>query len=366
LTSLRTNLYGFAWTPDSRGVVFSRYRSDGMVLARLDIASGALSEYRSGSGGLSAPSIAASGDTVAFQIEEAQSQLRALRVADGARAFERAEVLFPSSRSDMLPAVSPDGREILYVSDRDGRTRLWWAELGRPDSLRAIDGLDPMPRFPPVWHADSARALVIGDSAEGRKTAYEIEPRQGRVRRLEVPDAVPVHLAYHPDADRILIVAEREQGRLGLILYDRSVRPWRALAQIDDVVLALADPLQRRVVFVRTYKPAIWQADLDLADPRRIDEVRLRPRIRTLTHAADGVWVMDYAPGCEWRWRRVNGAAPGQARCLGKGSYLPNGVSFDARSGRLYAATPNFSGLDIGLLPLSAFDSARGRASPLQ
>ena len=366
LTSLRTNLHGIAWTPDSRGVVFARYRSDGVVLARLDIASGALSEYRSGSGGLGSPSVAADGEMVAFVIEESQSQLRALRVADGARAFERAEVVFPSSRTDILPAVSPDGREILYVSDRDGRTRLWWAELDRPESLRPIEGFEPMPRFPAMWHPDSARALVIGDSADGRKTAYEIEPRQGRVRRLEVPDAVPVHLAYHPDPDRILVIAEREQGRLGLILYDRSVRPWRALAQIDDAVLAFADPVERRVVFVRTYKPSIWQVGLDLRDPRQIDEVRLRPRIRTLTPTADGVWVMDYVAGCEWHWRRVNGAGPRQARCLGDGPYLPSGVSFDARSGRLFAGTPSFSGLDIGLLPLSAFDSAQEGASQLQ
>ena len=366
LTSLRTNFNGMAWTPDSRSIVFSRLRSDGMVLGRLDIASGALAEYRDADAGLTVPSVALNGDTVAFVVEDAQSQLRELRVADGARAFERAKIVYPSSRSDILPAISPDGRQMLFVSDRDGQTRLWWADLDQLDSLRAIDGMFPMPRFPAMWSADSTRALAIGDSIDGRKTAYEIEPRTGRIVRLDVPDAVPVHLAYHPDPKRILVIAEREQGRLGLILYDRSVRPWRALAQIDDAVLAFADPADKRIVFVRTYKPSIWQTDLELRDTRRIDEVRLRPRIRTLTPTADGAWVMDTGPSCEWLWRRVNGARPAQSRCLGNGSYLPNGVSYDAGSGRLFAATPNFSRLDIGLLPLSVFASADGRGTARQ
>jgi Tol biopolymer transport system component/DNA-binding winged helix-turn-helix (wHTH) protein len=358
LTTLRTNFNGLAWTRDSRSVVFSRYRSDGVVLGKLRIDTGEMVEYRDAAGGMSAPSIAANGETVAFVIEEAQSQLRQLRVADGAKAFARAKILFPSSRSDIQPAVSPDGRQMLYVSDRDGENRLWWADLAQPDSLRPIEGLNPMPRFPVVWNADSTRVLAIGDSLDGRKTAYEIEPRQGRVRRLEVPDPVPVYVAYHPDPKRMLVVAEREQGRLGLILYDRSVKPWRALAQIDDAVFGFADPVERRIVFARTYNSAIWQADLDLSHVRKIDEVGLRPRVRTLTPASDGVWVLDVGPSCEWLWRRIKGARPALSQCLGSGSYLPSGVSFDAASGRLFAATPNFSGLDIGLLPLSVFASA--------
>jgi DNA-binding winged helix-turn-helix (wHTH) protein/Tol biopolymer transport system component len=358
LTTLRTNFNGLAWTRDSRSVVFSRYRSDGVVLGKLEVDTGAMVEYRDNDGGMSAPSIGANGDTVAFVIEEAQSQLRRLRIADGEQAFARAKILYPSSRSDIQPAVSPDGRQMVFVSDRDGENRLWWADLDKPDSLRPIEGLSPMPRFPVLWHADSTRALAIGDSLDGRKTAYEIEPRLGRVRRLEVPDPVPVYVAYHPDPNRMLVVAEREQGRLAMMLYDSSVRPWRAIAQIDDAVFGFADPAERRIVFVRTYNPAIWQADLDLSHVRRIDEVNLRPRVRTLTSTSDGVWIMDTGPACEWLWRRVKGARPASVQCLGSGSYQPSGVSFDVASGQLFASTPNYSGLDIGLLPLSVFASA--------
>lgn len=360
ITRLRTNFFGLAWTPDSRELVYGRYRSEGVVLVRQRLADGASAEYRLPGSGLTSPALPLRGDRLAFVIEQSESQLHAMRLGDGARAYARGEVLFPSSRSDLLPAVSPDGRQLLFVSDRDGAMRVWWADPARPDSLRAMDGFEPMPRFAPVWSADSTRALVVADHADGRKTAVEIEPRLGRVRTLAVPDAVPVHLSWHPDPARLLVVAEREQGRLGLTLYDRSATPWRPLARIEDVMQAFADPAAQRIVFVRPFKPELWQADLDLGHARPVDRVAAQWRIRTLVPQADGIRVLDSGPDCGWRWRRVaGGAGPADAHCVGDEARAVVGVSFlpDAgqpERGRVLAATTDTSGMDIGLLPLSA------------
>ena len=355
VTSLRTNFFGAAWTRDSAGVVFARYASEGAVLVHRRLADGATVEYRLPGNGLVSPTVALHGDTVAFVIEQGESQLRALRLQDGERARARAEVLFPSTRSDLLPAVSPDGTQVLFISDRDGRMRLWWADLARPDSLRALDGFEPMARFAPVWRADSQRALAIADHPDGRKTVVEIEPRQGRVRTLPVPDAVPVHVAYHPDPRRLLVVAERDAGRLGLTLYDRTTVPWRPLAQQADAILAVPDPAAQRIVFVRPLKPEIWQTDLDLGTAKRIDAVGYQPRTRTLVAQPDGVRVLDGSPACGWLWRRVAGG-PGtaDAHCLGKPAKPVSGVALLPSPSRLLVATWDDSNMDIGVLPLSA------------
>lgn len=378
ITRLRTNFFGLAWTPDSGELVYGRYRSDGVVLVRQRLADGATAEYRLPGSELTSPTVALRGDRVAFVIEQSQSQLHTARIADGAQAHARGEVLFPSTRSDLLPAVSPDGRQLLFLSDRDGAMRVWWAELARPDSLRAVEGVEPMPRFPPVWNADSTRALVVADHADGRKTAVEIDPRLGRVRTLPVPDAVPVHLSWHPDPGRLLVVAERGQGRLGLTLYDRTVEPWRPLARIEDVMLAFADPAAKRIVFVRPFKPELWQADLDLGHPRPVDRVAAQWRIRTLVPQADGIRVLDSTPDCGWRWRRVaGGAGPEDARCVGDEPRSTSGVSFlpDDRlpddglpaGGRVLVATTDTAGMDIGQLPLSALPlPPPGKAAPVK
>jgi Tol biopolymer transport system component/DNA-binding winged helix-turn-helix (wHTH) protein len=355
LTTLRTNLFGVAWTRDSAGLVYARYTSEGATLVHQRLADGATAEYRLPGNGLTAPATSLHGDSVVFAIQQGESRLRALRLQDGERALARSEALFPSTRSDLLPAVSPDGRQILFISDRDGAMRLWWADLTRPDSLRALDGFEPMARFVPVWSADSERALVIADHPDGRKTALEIEPRQGRVRTLPVPDAVPVHIAYHPDPRRLLVVAERESGRLGLTLYDRTTTPWRPLAQVADAILAVPDPAARRIVFIRPLKPELWQTDLDLGAARHIDDVGEQARTRTLVPRPDGLRVLDATPACAWLWRRVaGGAGPADAHCLGQGDRRLSGVDLLASPPRVLIAAWDTSNMDIGLLPLSA------------
>lgn len=355
LTTLRTNFHGLAWTPDSRGLVFAYLNGSRVGLRSLDLASGAVADYDADDTRLIFPSIASSGDRVAFAVEVGRTQLRELALADGADAHARSQALFPSSRSDLLPSLAPDRRQLLFVSDRDGQERLWWGERGRPDSLRPLQGLVPMPRLPTVWHADSTRALTIGELSGGRKRVYEIEPERGRVRMLETPDEVPVHAAYHTDPDRILIVAEREQGRLGMTLYDRSVRPWRALGHVEDVILALTDPYERRIVFVRTFKPGLWQVDLDLRGMKQIDTVAYPSRMRSLMLGTDGVWVVDGDKACEWRLRRVKGTHAPESHCLGEGPYTSVGFGLDEAGRRWITTTSNDSGSDIGVVPLSAF-----------
>ena len=355
LTSLRTNFHGLAWTPDSRGLVFAYLNGNRVGMRRLDLASGAAADYDADDAMLISPSIATGGDLVAFAVEVGRTQLRELALADGADAHARSRPVFPSSRSDLLPSLAPDARQLLFVSDRDGQERLWWGDRGRPDSLRPIQGLVPMPRLPSVWHADSTRALTVGELPGGRKRVYEVEPERGRVRMLETPDAVPVHAAYHTDPDRILIVAEREQGRLGMTLYDRSVRPWRALAHVEDVILALTDPYERRIVFARTFKPGLWQVDLDLRGMQQIDTVAYPSRVRSLMLGTDGVWVADGDKDCPWRLRRVKGAHAPESICLGEGPYAPVGFGWDGAGRRWITTATNDSGSDIGVVPLSAF-----------
>jgi len=355
LTRLRTNFFGQAWTPDNRAVIFSYLRSGQVRLGKLDLASGAIVDYATDDEMLEWPTIAAAGDAVVFVIQVSRTQLREVALKDGEQAYARSQPVLSSSRSETLPALAPDGRQLLFVSSRDGTERLWWADRTRPDSLRPIPGLMPMPRLPTVWHPDSTRALTIGELPDGAKRVYELEPERGRVTMLDVPDEAPVHAAYHTDPNRILVVAERAEGRLGMTLYDRSVRPWRSLAHVEDVVYALTDPAERRIVFVRTFKPGIWQVDLDLRGLKQIDTVGYQQRVRSLMLGADGVWLADGDSGCEWRLRRVKGTQAPESYCLGAGAYTPVGLGLDTARGRWISATISESGMDIGVLPLSAF-----------
>ena len=363
LTDLRTNIYGLAWTPDSRALLFARYIDGRVVMSMLSLETGRITDHVGSDNSVMYPSVSKGTGAVAFEVEDTQSRVRRVAVADGAKAMSTSRVLFDSAGSNLLPSIAPDGRQVMFVSDRTGDMRLWWLDQARPDTLRPFDGYVPVPRYPVMWHADSKRALAIGRSADHGIGIYEIDPQRGLANRLPAPDGLPVHVAYHPDPDRLLVVADRGEGRLGVTLYDRSRVPWRALATVDDVAAAVVDPRHRRIVLASMSKSEIRSADLDLGDVRTIDRVTIQRRNRSLVATADGVRVMDSDEHCFWRWRwiAVDGAdRSGQdASCLGDIDWYLEAVTYDPDRNLIYLSSIEEMDNDIGLVPLSSFTDAK-------
>lgn len=358
LTDLRTNIYGLAWTPDSRHLLFSRYIDGKVVLSKLAVETGRITDYVGGDHSFLYPSVSIGSGAVAFEVELVRSRSRRVVVADGAKAMSDSRVLFDTTGSNLMPAIAPDGRQLLFVSNRTGDMRLWWLDQGQPETLRSFEGFMPMPRHPAMWHDDSQRALIIGRANGEGSGVYELEPGRGRMTRLPVPDGQPVHVAYHPDPDRLLVVADRGEGRLGVTLYDRSRQPWRALAEVVDVAVAVVDPHHRRIVLATMSKPEIRSTDLDLRDLRTVDQVAIQRRNRTLVATPAGVRVMDSGTGCLWRWRLVGVAdSAGQqpAPCLGDIDWYLEGLTYHAGEDAVYLSAIENMQTDIGLMPLSAF-----------
>ena len=356
LTNLRTNIYGLAWTPDSRGLVFARYINEIIVLSTLALPSGRITDHVGGNTSFMFPSISQKTGSVAFEVEDTQSRVRQVAVADDAKAIARSQVLFDSTGSNLLPSVAPDGQQMMFYSNRTGDIRLWWLDQARPDTLRSFDGFLPIPRYPVMWQADSQRALAIGKNAVGQAGIYELDPRSGRATRLPVPGELPVHVSYHPDPDRLLVVADRGGGSLGVTLYDRSRTPWRALAEVADVATAVVDAPHRRIVLATMSRPEIRSADLMLGDLRTIDAVAVQRRNRNLVATPEGVRVMDSGPGCPWLWRWVAAdPAARDAHCLGTENWYLEGLTYDPGAKLIYLSSIETMQTDIGLTPLSSF-----------
>jgi len=355
LTRLRVNIHGLAWTHDAKAIVFGGYRDHLVKLMRLDLDSRRIEELGSLEGHASSPSTSTAAQSLAFVLSDPQSRMYSLQVGSTGSAAAKPEPLFPSSGQDLLPAVSPDGRQIAFLSDRSQRDALWWAELGRPESLRLLEGLVPMARYAPVWSADSRRLLVAGRApGDERQAIFEIDPASARVDRLPVPADNPIRAEYLPDPNRLLVVADAGGGRLALILYDRGARPWRALATLDDVVFAKADPVRGRVLFTRPASDGLWQAGLDLAGPRQVASRPGggAPSSRRLVLEAGGPWLADSDADCGLR--RVDlepSVKPGP--CLHPGALAADSVSYNAVHRRLYFSTQEAEKSDIGWMQLA-------------
>jgi Tol biopolymer transport system component/DNA-binding winged helix-turn-helix (wHTH) protein len=358
LTNLGTNINSIAWAPDGKSIVFGMYLDGNVSLARLDLQTRKVIDL--GMPKTLAVSVAANAPAAAFVITDPHSAIFSLDLAD---PHPTPVPVFPSTGVDLLPSASPDGAQLAFVSDRSAVVGVWWARIGQPESLRLIDGIIPVPRYAPVWSADSTRLLVIGRT-ETDKGLYEIAAESGSVQQLPVPVGDPVYAEYMPDASRILVVANRGAGRLAATLYDRSKSPWVALTSLDDVSLARLDRARNRVLFTRASISGLWQADLSLQAISKISE---RPAFgggRRLAITDDQVRLAAPAEGCGLELVEIEAKDEKAGRCLHAEPIDLTGISLDGRHQRLYYSSEHDENSDIGWMRLPALPSVGGNAAP--
>jgi dipeptidyl aminopeptidase/acylaminoacyl peptidase len=118
-----------------------------------------------------------------------------------------------SGARDEDPTWSPDGREIAFVSNRNGRTDVWASSVeGERHGLRRITRNEALSESDPQWSPDG-RTLVF--SAKGPDDHYSqgvfsAPAGGGAERRLSPPDEFD-HSAprWSPDGQRIAFLSDR-------------------------------------------------------------------------------------------------------------------------------------------------------------
>jgi hypothetical protein len=293
------------------------------------------------------PDVAARSSAMVFEIDQLRTGI--FRYDIGAGSATRSEQLFASSGGDLLPSVSPDGSMLAFVSDRSTQPLLWIGAIGRPDTLRPIEGMMPVIRHLPVWSADGRRLLMIA-VVDGRQELREIEIGSDVSRRLPVPAETPVYAAYTDTPERMLVGSDGGEGKLRLTLYDASAPTWRELASIDDVALAKFDPQRKRVYFTRASRPGLWSSDAGLQNVVLVEATRPYPMsYRNWTLIGGVPYQIARTENCALAWSRLPKPDKQDAVCLDKsrGSMTGSpGVAVSDDS--VYLAMPISENVDIG------------------
>src|SRR6185503_20080974 len=106
--------------------------------------------------------------------------------ADG-RNLQR---LTTSESDDVNPKISPDGRYIVFVSKRTGRSQIWRMNIDGSDQvlLADVSGTSGYPKFGP-----DGQSVVFEWSRDGKRSLVNVPLAGGQITEIDGLDSIPVN-----------------------------------------------------------------------------------------------------------------------------------------------------------------------------
>ena len=143
LTNDGSTIYGFAWTPDSREIVFSSDRGGRRSLWRIIPAPGAEPQRIPGADDGRNPSISKGPPTrLAYQRLYQDTNIWRMEIPHSANINNSPTQIIASSAPERDPQFSFDGRRVAFTSERSGYSEIWLAagDGSNPTQLTSFAG----------------------------------------------------------------------------------------------------------------------------------------------------------------------------------------------------------------------------------
>ena len=197
LTLEREQMYGLAWTADSRSVIFAARRQGRMHLYRVEISGGAAKPLTTGAGDYSSPCVSADGRTLVFSH---LNPVNDLMIAD----FTACEKVRRITQDEYhrWPRLSPSGERLVSVSRRpDYDERVYVFDLRTMERRRASE----QTARHPSWIGEDTVVYLV-DTPSGKTQACASNVVAGVTVVLTEFAEEAGWLAVHPNQRELAVV----------------------------------------------------------------------------------------------------------------------------------------------------------------
>jgi len=204
------------WAPSGRFIYFSSDRGGGLNLWRVPVASDGtprdLPQQLTNGGGQDVDAaISPDGARLAFAILSQNADLWRLPVSpQTGKPTGPPEAVIATTREDSRGSWSPDGRYIVFNSDRGGQMNVWLYSLADGSTRQLTHG--PGGDFQANWSPDGAR-IAFFSSRAGKVNIWTVDVASGQIAQLTRTRSMDVNPFFSPDGSRIAFQSDRS-GRL--------------------------------------------------------------------------------------------------------------------------------------------------------
>lgn len=211
LTAEKRTLGGVSWRPDGEKIVFSSDRQGAFQLWEIGASGGKPVRLPMGASSASDVAVAPSGDWLAYADNAVNTNIWRARLTPAGNTtpeMKSPERFIASSGRNHTPRYSPDGRSIVFVSDRSGSWEIWICDASGANARQLTHFQGPF-LGGMTWSPDSKRiafdARPSGHAAIFMQNVEGGEPRMLDNNRFE--ERVP---SWSKDGKSIYFSSDRD------------------------------------------------------------------------------------------------------------------------------------------------------------
>lgn len=267
VTTQGVHIDGFAWEPGGRSVITAASFDGDPALWRVTLEGGVPARLPVGASHPRHPTISAG--RLVFESRRTEVNLYTVDLRDGSGGVALTPAIV-STAADSQPALSPDGRQIAWVSDRSGSLELWRAQLGGGDPVRLTSFKDAhvgAPRWSP-----NGEWIVFEAQREGSAAIYRIAVDGGQVEVLTEGNSYNLGPRFSRDGQAIYFGSNRG----GELHVWRMTMPDGTPEIVAEGYVGEEVPNEHALLVVRSGRPGLWKVLLSEGTPRLVDSLLMK------------------------------------------------------------------------------------------
>lgn len=211
LTFEGAGVSNLVWTLGGRELVFTSRHSGKSRLLRVSLDGGQPSLLAVSTGDVQYPAYSAQGSRLAWRQNSDHTDIFRVPLKGGAGAKPLLADLIASTANEVSPRYSPDGKRVVFVSNRSGSDEIWVCDSEGKNSIRLTSFRGPLAGSP-SWSPDG-RQIVFDCRPDGNADIYVINSNGGQPRRLTTEASEDIVPSWSHDGRWIYFTSNRS-GRL--------------------------------------------------------------------------------------------------------------------------------------------------------